>query len=114
LRKFLNIWSGMRYAVVNDFSVGSKVVLSLATVAACLFFRQWIDVLVIIVASALMLVAELFNTALEDLCDYVQPEFSEPIGLIKDVSAAAVSVGTTVWVATLFVELLPVLWERFL
>lgn len=38
----------------------------------------------------LILGAEAFNTAIEKLCDVVQPEFDQRIGIIKDISAAAV------------------------
>ena len=44
-----------------------------------------------LVATALVLVAELLNTAIEELCDYVQPERAPQIGTTKDI-AAAVSV----------------------
>ena len=43
-----------------------------------------------LVATALV-VAELLNTAIEELCDYVQPERAPQIGTTKDI-AAAVSV----------------------
>ena len=39
---------------------------------------------------ALVLGIEGLNTALEKLCDYVQPEFDPKIGFIKDISAGAV------------------------
>ena len=37
-----------------------------------------------------VLSAEMLNTAIEKICDFVHPDFSERIGLIKDISAAAV------------------------
>lgn len=57
-----------------------------------LFFLQpaliWWALVVALVAMVLM--AELFNTALETMCDYIQPEQHEAIGKIKDLAAAAV------------------------
>lgn len=44
-----------------------------------------------IFAIGLVLVAESLNTAIEKLCDYVQPEYDHKIGFIKDISAGAVS-----------------------
>src|SRR5258708_6936030 len=38
----------------------------------------------------MVLVAELFNTALEFLTDLVSPEYNKKAGLVKDVSAGAV------------------------
>ena len=37
-----------------------------------------------------VLSAEMLNTAIEKICDFVHPEFSERIGLVKDFSAGAV------------------------
>ena len=95
---------GIKYAVANDFSVGSMLLLSCLTVAVCFFFRQWLDVLVIFVATGLMLITELFNTAIEELCDFVEPRFNDRIGVVKDVSSAAVGIGILVWAVTLAVE----------
>jgi len=47
---------------------------------------------IIIIMVGLVLFAELTNTAIEILCDYVQPEHSESIRKIKDISAGAVFV----------------------
>ena len=37
-----------------------------------------------------VLSAEMLNTAIEKICDFVHPDFSERSGLIKDISAGAV------------------------
>ncbi len=37
-----------------------------------------------------VLSAEMLNTAIEKICDFVHPDFSDRIGLIKDFSAGAV------------------------
>ena len=44
----------------------------------------------IVVALALVWVAEAFNTALEHLCDVVSPSYSLAVKYAKDVAAAAV------------------------
>jgi len=48
--------------------------------------------LFILFAIALVWMAELFNTAIEQLCDMVSPQQHPKIKFIKDVSAAAVLV----------------------
>ena len=48
---------------------------------------EWIAVLF---ASALVFTAEMINTAIEKLCDYVEPKRDAKIGRIKDISASAV------------------------
>jgi diacylglycerol kinase (ATP) len=42
----------------------------------------------------LVLIAETINTAIEKICDFVEPNFNKKIGLIKDISAGAVILAT--------------------
>jgi len=63
----------------------------------------------VVVMIAMVLMAELFNTALETLCDYVQPEHHEAIGKIKDLAAAAVlmaSIGSLIVAVLLIIDLI--------
>ncbi len=50
--------------------------------------------LAVIIAAALVTGAELFNTAIESLCDAVHPEQNPLIGHAKDTSAGAVLVAS--------------------
>lgn len=50
------------------------------------------DAVLILMVSGGVLIAEIFNTAIEKICDIIQPEFDARIGFIKDVSAGAVIV----------------------
>ncbi|MEP7277908.1 MAG: diacylglycerol kinase family protein [Bacteroidota bacterium] len=65
--------------------------------------------LFIIVAVGLVWVAELFNTAIEKLCDIVCPQQDPRIKFIKDVSAAAVLITAVIAVATAGIIFIPVL-----
>jgi diacylglycerol kinase (ATP) len=49
-----------------------------------------IDTILILIVSFGVLSAEIFNTAIEKICDIIQPEFDKRIGFIKDISAGAV------------------------
>jgi len=53
-----------------------------------------IEFLIVILMIGLVITAELFNTALEELCDKFQPEHDPHIGKIKDLAAAAVLVSS--------------------
>lgn len=48
------------------------------------------DAVCILIVSFTVLAAEIFNTAIEKICDMIQPEFDMRIGFIKDISAGAV------------------------
>ena len=51
--------------------------------------NEWI---LVIIAIGMVLMAELFNTAIESLVDLVSPEYDEMAGFAKDVAAGAVLV----------------------
>lgn len=110
LRKARVALSGLHHAVVSDFAVAYKVVLSVVLLAVLFYFRQWLDFGLVLVASALMLVAEMFNTAIEALCDFVEEKQNPKIGVIKDIAAAATSLSIVVWVIILGIEIFQV-WE---
>jgi len=97
LRKLRAIASGLRYAVLHDFSVAYKLVLSVIVLSVAFALRQWVDVLLILLATGLVLTAEILNTAVEALCDFVEARHNDKIKIIKDVAAAAVGVSILVW-----------------
>ncbi|MFN9021003.1 MAG: diacylglycerol kinase, partial [Pseudanabaena sp.] len=66
--------------------------------------QQWIDFTLILLATGMMLVAELLNSAIDILCDFVQPREDMQLGIIKDIAAAAAGSSIWVWAATLFLE----------
>jgi diacylglycerol kinase (ATP) len=104
LRKIRTVWSGLRYAVRYDFSVTYKLVLSVILLAAAFGLRQWVDFLLILVATGLVLFAEMMNSAVEALCDFVEERHNEKIAVIKDIAAAAVGVSIVVWIVVLAAE----------
>ena len=104
VRKLRTIVSGLRYAVIYDFSVAWKLIFSLQVLLAALFARDWVDSLLIIVATSLVLVAEIMNSAIEALCDFVETRHNEKIGIIKDIAAAGVGIAMVAWLLVLGFE----------
>ena len=104
LRKMQTVYSGLRYAVLFDFSVTYKLLLSVVLLTAAFFLRAWIDVILVMLVTGLVLVAEIFNSAIETLCDFVEENHNEKIKMIKDISAAAVGVTIAMWFVVLCVE----------
>ncbi len=88
LHKLRVILAGLRYAVLHDFSVLYKLVLSGLVLALALWLQAWVDAAVILLATGVALVAELFNTAIEALCDFVKTRHNEKIRVVKDITAA--------------------------
>ena len=50
-----------------------------------------IDTILILIVSFGVLATEILNTAIEKICDIIQPDFDKRIGFIKDISAGAVT-----------------------
>jgi len=105
LRKLRTVFSGLRYAVLYDWSVTYKLVLSAIVLVVAFALRAWVDFLLILVVTAFVLVAEIFNSAIEALCDFVETRHNEKIKVIKDIAAAAVGIAIFVWMIVLAVEL---------
>ncbi|PZU98490.1 MAG: diacylglycerol kinase [Pseudanabaena sp.] len=103
LRKLKVIFSGLHFAI-SDFSVAYKLFLSVPLFILTFLLQQWVDVTLILLATGMMLVAELLNSAIEILCDFVQPQEDRRIGIIKDIAAAAAGISIFVWAATLILE----------
>ncbi|MGF1616039.1 MAG: diacylglycerol kinase [Gammaproteobacteria bacterium] len=110
LHKVQAILSGLRYAVLHDSSVLYKVVLSAVILVWSVSLHAWLDTAVIILATGVALAAELFNTAVEALCDFVEVRQNEKIRMIKDIAAAAAGVAILAWAVVIgagFIEMWP-------
>jgi len=91
LRSFGFALKGLLYAIKTEGNARVHLLASVLVVVLGFGFEvtrlEWAA---LAAAMGLVWLAELLNTALESLCDVVEPERSEAIGRIKDVSAAAV------------------------
>jgi len=104
LRKFRIILSGLKFGVIFEISVAYKLILSVIILCFSLFFHDWVDVMVILVATAQVLTAELFNTAIEAVCDFIEPANNQKIMIIKDISAAATGISIAAWAIVIIYE----------
>ncbi len=91
IRGFGYAFKGIGYATATQLNF--RVHLAASCIAIILGYSLAISVSQwhwIILCIALVLIAELFNTAIEFLTDLVSPEYNELAGRVKDVSAGAV------------------------
>ena len=109
LRKIRTVFSGLRYAVLYDWSVTYKLILSAVVLVLAFVFRQWLDVLLILLATAFVIAAEIFNSAIEAICDFMETRENPKIKVIKDMAAAAVGIAMLVWLVIICSELIEVL-----
>lgn len=104
LRKLRTVISGLRFAVLYDWSVSYKLVVSAVVLAVAFSARAWVDFLLILVVTGGVVIAEIFNSAIEALCDFVETRHNEKIRVIKDIAAAGAGIAILVWVIVLAVE----------
>lgn len=82
---------GALLLIRTEASIKVQVFIAIVMTAAGFFFEisntEWI---LQILTIALIMGTEGLNTAVEKISDYIQPEFDEKIGFIKDISAGAV------------------------
>lgn len=84
---------GLKSAWGTEKSFRTQVVIACLIIPTIAFLKAtpiWWAIFILIIGATLA--AELFNTALEYLCDLVNPDFHPEIGRAKDCAAAAVLV----------------------
>ncbi|MFT4055185.1 MAG: diacylglycerol kinase family protein [Novosphingobium sp.] len=112
LKSFVFAWRGLRWLVHNEHNARVHLAASIATIGAGLFLKvsandwRWL-----FLAMGLVWLAEAFNTAIEQMCDRVEPNFDPVIGRIKDVCAGAVLVSSIVAVGIGLLTLGPPVWD---
>jgi len=86
-------WQGLKAAFKHEPAFQEEIILAAIMIPAALFIadNQWERVL-LIATVVLVLVAELFNSAIEAAVDRVGTEHNELAGRAKDIGSAAVMV----------------------
>jgi diacylglycerol kinase len=97
IKSFYYAFKGIKSLIVYEHNARIHLTALLFAVMSGVYFdidaTEWIA---IVIVSGMVFTAEIFNSAVERLADYVEPEKSKKIALIKDYSAAAVLVSATV------------------
>lgn len=109
LRKFKIILSGLRFAVIYDFSVLYKIIISVLLLIPVIVYKEWVDASLIILATGVMIAGEVFNTAIEAVCDFMETRYNEKIKIIKDIAAAAAGITIFTWILVLLIEFIKIL-----
>ncbi|MGZ3787549.1 MAG: diacylglycerol kinase [Bacteriovorax sp.] len=109
-RRFLFSLQGLKSAWGTEKSFRAQVVITCLMIPTIAYLKAslfWWAIFIMIIAATLA--AELFNTALEYICDLLHPHYHPQIGRAKDCAAAAVLVLSLASIFLFFVFL----WEKF-
>jgi len=91
-KSFLNAFRGIFFMFRSERNFQLEVIALLINIFLIFYLKlSTIDTVLVLIVSFGVLSAEIFNTAIEKICDIIQPEFDKRIGFIKDISAGAVT-----------------------
>ena len=86
-------FNGLKVAFREEPNFRIHLVAVILVIMAGIFLDvSRVDWAILLLTAALVIITELLNTAIENICDFIQPEQDVRIGRIKDVCAAAVLV----------------------
>ncbi|WP_241285506.1 diacylglycerol kinase family protein [Chryseobacterium arthrosphaerae] len=90
-KSFLNAFQGVFAMIKTERNFQIELAAFFINLFLIFYFNlSGTDAALILLVSAAVLSAEIFNTAIERICDLIQPDFDPRIGFIKDISAGAV------------------------
>ncbi len=90
-KSFLNAFRGVAAMIKTERNFKIELLAFFVNLFLIFYLHlSSIDAVLILLASFAVLSAEIFNTAIEKICDIIQPDFDQRIGFIKDIAAGAV------------------------
>ncbi len=111
LQSFVDAGRGIRTVFRTEWNFRIHFgIFALVTVAGFLFGINPGEWLAIMLSAALVLMAEVFNTALEYLADAVHPESDRGVGMAKDAAAGGVLIAAVAAALVGAIVFLPRLW----
>lgn len=91
IKSFQYAFAGCRFLLRTQVNAWVHLLATVALFVLCCFFHlRNTEVALLIIATASVWVAELFNTAVEQIIDLLHPQWHSRAGRIKDLAAAAV------------------------
>ena len=91
IKSFKYAFQGLFYVVKTQTNMLLHLLATIVVIAAGFFYKisttEW---LFLILSIALVLVSEIVNTAIEEIVNFISPNYHKKAGLIKDLGAAFV------------------------
>lgn len=111
---FSYAWNGLREAVKREINFRIHLIFAAVVILAGFVFQLTVlEWAVIILVIGFVLAAELINTVIEKVIDYIKPEIHPTAKLIKDYAAGAVLVAAITSVIAGVIIFVPKLYMLF-
>ena len=114
LNSFRYSFAGLKHAYKNEQSLLIHFMISIAVILMGLYFKitniEWIFVFLMI---ALVMAAELLNTAIENVVDLVTSDFHPMAKIAKDTASAAVLIYSMIALVIGLIVFLPYILKLF-
>jgi diacylglycerol kinase len=95
LKSFVYALRGLKHALIHEQNFTIEIICAFVAITfSFLFDISKLEWFIVIINIGIVLMAELFNTAIENLCNMIHKETHPIIKIVKDVSAAAVIVAS--------------------
>ena len=91
IKSFKNTFKGLNFLIKNERNFKIHIVGLVVNLGLLYYFpvALW-EIVIILIACFLVLIMEAVNTAIEHICNFIQPQYDRKIDIIKDIAAAAV------------------------
>ena len=82
---------GIEYVLVNEDNFKREIIIGILALIACVILKvNKIEFTIIVITIALVLFAEIVNTAVEQVVDLITKDYNKEAGQIKDIAAGGV------------------------
>jgi diacylglycerol kinase (ATP) len=90
IRSLKFAFRGMWLLITTEDSIKAQLFVAvIATILGFYFDISNLEWMIQVLAIGLVLVAEALNTAVEEVADFIHPDYHKKIGFIKDIAAGA-------------------------
>lgn len=98
---FRYAWNGIHRFFAQEHNAWIHLAATITVIiSACWFHVSRQEMILLIVVTGLVWVAEIFNTAIEKMMDFIAPGYHPRVKLIKDLAAAGVLVASFIALTT--------------
>ncbi len=88
---FRYAFTGLWYIITTQTNMQIHIFAAIIVVFAGFYFKiTKIEWLFLVLTISMVFIAEIVNTAIEEIVNFISPEFNKKAGLIKDIGAAFV------------------------